>query len=212
MPQTIDHLTGRLETAIEEAGEMLDRLRRLLPEPESLGADTGTIGRHPPKSSEPWNSAAADAYWNLWFGPATLVNFLRGKAGLRAHRTNQARGGDGLSELRDLAPGAPDDALSYVIRKVERWVTMAQSVPAIDESEPWAALPARPGARPPECPYCHTFGLRMLRRKGEVRCFFPGCTDADGMATRARMEPGRMTGEERLVFGDGTMLHFREAQ
>jgi hypothetical protein len=36
----------------------------------------------------------------------------------------------------------------------------------------------------------------------------PGCRDTDGNATRARMEPGRMTGEARLVFGDGTTMHW----
>jgi hypothetical protein len=46
----------------------------------------------------------------------------------------------------------------------------------------------------------------MLRRKGEVKCFFPGCLDSDGSPTRARLEPGRMTGEARLIFGDGIMM------
>jgi hypothetical protein len=59
---------------------------------------------------------------------------------------------------------------------------------------------------PVPCPYCDTYGLRMLRRKGEVKCIFPGCVDSDGWPTKARMEAGRMTGQERLIFRDGMMM------
>ena len=49
----------------------------------------------------------------------------------------------------------------------------------------------------------------MARRLGMVRCFRPSCTDADGRPTAARMEPGGMTGEGILVFGDDTTMHYR---
>lgn len=210
MATKTDPLTDRLAHAIKEAGELLPQLRRLLAEPDGTGPSTGTIGRHAPESREPWNQAVADAYLNLWHGPGVLVNYLRGERGMN-RLAHPPRAIEGLSEITGLAVAATDDALRYVTRKLERWCDMARRVPAIDESEPWIAVPAEPGARPPECPYCGTFGLRVLVRRGEVRCFLPGCADSDGNPTRARMEPGRMTGDACLIFGDGTMLHFREA-
>jgi hypothetical protein len=211
MPTKTDPLTDRLSDAIKEAAELLPLLQRLLPESDGTGPSTGTIGRHAPESSEPWNAVVADAYWNLWHGPGTLVNYLRADRGMRRY-AQPPWAMEALSEISGLAVAATDDALKYVTRKIERWCDLARRIPAIDESEPWIAVPAEPGARPPTCPYCSTFGLRVLVRRGEVRCFFPGCSDADGNPTRARMEPGRMTGEARLVFGDGMMLHFREAE
>jgi hypothetical protein len=210
MPQTIDRLTERLTVAISEARGFLAPLQALLPEPDSTGPQTGTIGRSAPESSEPWNSPAADAYWNLWFGPGKLIGIVRYALGLRRIPDHLLpKGDDAYDVLGRLMPGAPDDTARYVARKLEAWVAMAERVPAIDTGEPWSPVPVVPGATPPECPYCGTFGLRMKRRGGEVRCFFPGCTDADGHRTDARMEPGRMTGEACLVFRDGTTLHFR---
>lgn len=211
MPKTIDRLSQQLAAAIGEANDMLAPLSRLLPEPDGAGPSTGTIGRSAPESSEPWNGPVADAYWNLWFGPGQLIGMLRYALGLsRIADHALPRGGEALTVVYKLASGAPDDSVRYVIKKLERWVAMAQRIPAIDEAEPWSPVPVVPGADPPSCPYCRTFGLRMQRRRGEVRCFFPNCTDADGNRTGARMEPGRMTGEARLVFRDGTTLHFRE--
>jgi hypothetical protein len=95
------------------------------------------------------------------------------------------------------------------VRRVERWVRIAGALPAIDETESWSALPNLPAlGAPPPCPYCGTLALRMRKRAGEVRCFFPSCEDGDGRPTRARMERGRLTGEARMVFGDGTMMMF----
>lgn len=197
-------MLSRLLRAADEADERLVRLAPLLAEPEGEGPSTGTIGRHVPESKEPWAARAAAAYWDLYFGARELARIMRGAARMR--RPPDVCGSEALAIVRNMAPGAQEFILRGVTRKLERWVAQADQVPAIDEGEPWVALPAMPGRRPLACPYCATFGLRMLRRKGEVRCFFPSCKDADGNPTRARMEPGRMTGEERLIFGDGTTM------
>lgn len=192
----------RLLTAVVEASELLDKLQPLLAEPSSSGPDTGTIGRHAPESREPWSMQVASAYWDLYFGAGEVARAMRGAAGLSLPLFNDVHGTDALDMIVNMAPGASDWILRGSVRKLESLVALARSVPDIDEGEAWAPLP-HPA---PPCPYCHTFGLRMLRRKGEVRCFFPGCTDSDGNPTRARMEPGRMTGEARLIFGDGTTM------
>jgi hypothetical protein len=196
----------RLVTATSEAGALMTRLQPLLAEPDGAGPDTGTIGRHAPESREPWSLRVAGAYWDLYFGAGEVARAMRGAAGLTLPVFNDIHGDDALAVIRNMAPAASDRILRGATRKMERMVAAAAAIPDIDETEPWAPLPALPGSHPPACPYCKTYGLRMLRRKGEVRCFFPDCRDADGHPTRARMEPGRMTGEERLVFGDGTTM------
>jgi hypothetical protein len=209
MARSADDLTQRLAEAIDDAAGLLPKLAALLPEPDVIGPTTGTIGRHKPSSTEPWNTAVADAYWNLWFGPAQLVGILRYALDLpQLPRSEVPHGHEALKALANLTPSSPDDHVRFVAGKLERWCDLARRIPAIDESEPWTPVPAPPGRTPPECPYCRTFGLRMQRRRGAVRCVMPGCRDGDGNATRARMEPGRMTGEARLVFGDGTTMHW----
>jgi hypothetical protein len=195
----------RLLAAADDADDRLAKLQPLLTEPEGNGPQTGTIGRRPPESSEPWAKAAASAYWDLYFGARELAQAMRGANGL-TRRADEPCGWEALKVVRNMAPAASEFILRGVTRKLESLVRRADAVPAIDEQEPWTPLPSAPGGAPLACPYCKTYALRMLRRKGEVRCFFPDCKDADGNPTRARMEPGRMTGEERLVFGDGTTM------
>lgn len=199
-------MLNRMSTALDDIANVLPVLVSLLPEADTAGARTGTIGRHAPEGSEPWNAAVADALWGPWFGLGHLVNAIRRDLGLR-QLTDPPRGMFAVDVLRGLAPGCPDAVLSLPVRRLERWARVAAGLPAIDECEPWAALPNLPDTgAPPECPYCGTLALRMRKRAGEVRCFFPDCVDGDERPTRARMEPGRMTGEARMVFGDGTMM------
>jgi hypothetical protein len=199
-------MLDRLLTATHEAGILLARLEPLLSEPEGTGPDTGTIGRHAPESREPWAAGAASAYWDIYFGAGNLARGMRSAAGLKLPLFKDTYGTEALAIVRNMAPSVGDTSLRWAAAALERWVAAAREVPAVDEDEPWVPLPRTPGGQPLACPYCHTYGLRMLRRKGEVRCYFPACTDSDGNPTRARMEPGRMTGEERLIFGDGTTM------
>lgn len=199
-------MADRLNEAIHSAAGLLDRLERLLAEPDGSGPDTGTIGRHAPESREPWSMQVASAYWDLYFGAGEIARAMRGAAGLTLPVFNDVHGADALDVIRNMIPASSDWIVRGATLKLERLVAAGRAVPDVDEGEPWVALPSPPGRRPLACPYCRTYGLRMLRRKGEVRCFFPDCHDADGNPTRARMEPGRMTGEERLIFGDGTTM------
>ncbi len=202
MPTRTD-VRDRIGPAITECRDALIRLQPLIAQPDRTGPQTGTIGRSAPHSRPPWNEQAADAYWNIWFGAGSSVVLLRYAIGLSAG--TPPRGSDALRQIGRLAPAAPDEQVLTVVHDLDRWAAAALAVPAIDEGEQWTALP-QVGSTPPPCPYCHTFGLRMLKRAGEVRCFFPACADTDGRPTRARMEPGRMTGEARLVFADGTTM------
>lgn len=208
MTKTIDPVLERVYLAIAEASGLINPVHRLLPEPDNTGPHAGTIGRHAPDGSEPWNAAAADAYWNLWNGPGILVNHLRTGLGLHV-MARPPKGDEAYDKLANLSPSAPVSHLRYVTRKLERWADTALRLPGIDQGpEPWVPVPAAPMTSPPACPFCRTYALRMRKLAGQIRCFMPGCRDSHGDATRARMEPGRMTGEARLVFGDGTMMHW----
>jgi hypothetical protein len=203
MPTRTAGVRDRIEPAIAECQDALRRLQTLIAEPDRAGPRTGTIGRSAPHSRPPWNEQAADAYWNIWFGAGSSVILLRYSIGLTI--ATPPRGSAALEQIPNLTPSATDDVVLIVVRNLDKWSAAALAVPAIDEGEQWVPLP-QVGSTPPACPYCHTFGLRMLKRAGEVRCFFPACTDTDGRPTRARMESGRMTGEARLVFADGTTM------
>jgi hypothetical protein len=198
------NMATRCWDAVRDARARINRLHPLIAEPENGGPDTGTIGRHAPESSEPWGKQAAGAYFDLYFGAREYARAMRGAARMR--RPADVCGHDALDIVDAMVTISQPFVLRGVTRGLERLVRQADQVPGIDESEPWVALPAMPGQVPLACPYCKTYGLRMLKRKGEVKCFFPGCTDSDGSPTRARLEPGRMTGEERLIFGDGIMM------
>lgn len=206
MPTVINDLHKRLSEALRDVADLLPQVRALLPEPDGSGPQTSTIGRHAPESREPWNQPAADAYWNLYFGPGKLLPGVRYELGLRrVLDQNLPVGDEALDVLGRILGGAPDDVIKRIIRKLERWVTLAERIPDVGTSEPWVVIRS-PTGRSPECPYCHTFGLRMQLQAEQVKCVFPGCCDIDGMPTRAYVRRGRMTGEPHLVFRDGTVM------
>ena len=200
----------RLLAALSLASGLLDQLAELLPEPSGNGPATGTIGRHAPDGSEPWNTQAADAYFTIYHGirkVAVRMRYARGAdPGDEPPNTRAA-----LISIRNQAPALPASALSDFRREIEGWVSTALRIRDIDEEDSWVPVPRAPGAEPPCCPYCKTLSLRLSKAREEVRCFFPGCLDADHNPTRARMERGRSTGEGVLVFGDGTIVAYRES-
>jgi hypothetical protein len=202
-----NRLVQRIAEAVQDAGKLLDQLQMLLPEADETGPSTGTM-HAAPESRPPWNEAAANAYTTIWQGAHNVARTMAYELGISTG--DLGHGWTALSRIANFAPSVTEWTAKYVVHQLERWVDVARQIPAIDESEPWVPVPAAPGCLPPKCPFCGTFALRMQRRRGLVRCFLPGCHDGDQHPTRARMEPGRMTGEARLVFGDGTMQHWQE--
>ena len=203
MARTEDHHLTSLAEAVAAAEALLPHLRSLLREPSGSGPRTGTMGRSAPAASEPWNSAAAGAYWDIWYGARTLAARLRASLGLS---DDCSPGPEGFAQVLACAPSAPDKLVGWAAGRIWSWVQRANALPDIGESEPWVHVPQVAGAQPPACPYCHTFGLRMQHTAGQVRCFFPDCRDLDGNPTRARMQQGQFGAA--LVFGDGTTLAF----
>jgi hypothetical protein len=210
-PKPAEHDYRHLCQALADAEGLLPVLGRLLPEPSSTGPTTGTIGRSAPESSEPWQSEAADAYWRIWFGARKLAADLQRVAGLPArgwHGSGETSAA--LTMIAKLASSIPEQDLANARQEVEGWVSSARRIRDIDEVETWTPLPRPPGYPPPACPYCKTLSLRMAKGREEVRCFFPECKDLDGRPTRARMELGQFSDSGHLVFGDGTVVAYRE--
>lgn len=197
-------------SALAEADALLPVLARLLPEPSSGGPATGTIGRHAPESSEPWQTEAADAYWRIWFGARKLANRLAKTLGLGERSYPAGATGRALTMIGSYAVKLDPEALADTLARVSGWVVAARRIRDIDEVDSWQPLPRPKGFPPPACPYCHTMSLRMAKGREEVKCFFPECTDIDGNPTRARMEIGRFSAGGHLVFGDGTVVAYRE--
>lgn len=213
-PKPTDQDYQHLLKALNHAEGLLPVLGRLLPEPSGTGPATGTIGRHAPESSEPWQGEAADAYWRIWFGARKLADRLRRRMGLPVRRWGAGDTGAAFTAIANLAAlgsTIPPAEVAEAREEVERWVASAQRIRDIDQVETWVPLPRPPGFPPPACPYCKTLSLRMAKGREEVRCFFPECKDYDGSPTRARMETGRFTDSGHLVFGDGTVVAYREA-
>lgn len=202
--------TARLNEAISSAAGLLRVLERLLGEPAGRGPATGTIGRHAPDGSEPWNSEAAGPYWDLWFGVRRTADEMRYAAGLRSVLIWGSDTKRAFDSIRNCAPAVAPEMVTEAADRIERWVAGARKIRDIDTEDPWIPVPRTAGAAPPTCPYCGTLSLRMRRSREEVRCFFPECRDLDGNPTRAYMEPGRVSDVGQLVFGDGTVVAYRE--
>lgn len=209
-PEPAERDYEHLCSALTEAEALLPVLARLLPEPSSGGPATGTIGRHAPESSEPWQAEAADAYWRIWFGSRKLANRLARVLELRERNYPAGGTGHALTAISSYATKIDPEELASTRERVEGWVTSARRIRDIDEIESWVPLPRPKGFPPPACPYCKTLSLRMAKGREEVRCFFPQCQDYDGNPTRARMEIGRYSAAGHLVFGDGTVVAYRE--
>jgi hypothetical protein len=205
---------ARLTDALRDIERLLPGLSSLLPEAGGQGPQTGVIGRHAPASSEPWQAEAAAAYWTIHAGIRSMLNEMRYERGMQPMiwRGHDDATGRVLQMLRNYAPAVSAETLAEAADRLESWLTSARQIADIDEAERWVPVPSAPGGKPPRCPYCRTYNLRMARRRGEVRCLYPGCVDGSGNPTRARMEWGRMSGEGILVFGDDTTMHYREPE
>lgn len=200
----------RIIAAVADIQSGLTQVAALLPEPQGRPR-TGTIGRHSPEGSEPWQGAAAAVYWAIHFGVRRLEDTLRAALGLTSANRggSTANTGHALAGIINCAPSLETGLLRDTRTQVERWATAITQLPDIDLADVWVPVPRQPGALPPACPYCENFTLRMTVRRELVRCFNPPCRDHDGRPPVARMERGRLTGDGMLVFGDQTVIHYR---
>ena len=203
---------ARLTTACTDVRKALADVAALLPEPQGRPR-SGTIGRHAPEGSEPWQGEAAAVYWTIHFGARNLEDACRYAIGLKPLTPRRGGSADNTDEalktIGNYGPTLPADMLGEVRRRVESWATSIDQLSDIDLADVWVPVPRQPGALPPACPYCQLFTLRMTVRREIVRCFNPPCRDTAGVPPVARMERGKLTGDGMLVFNDSTVIHYR---
>lgn len=204
----------RLADAITHIRSYLADVAALLPEPHGRPR-TGTIGRAAPESSEPWQGGAAATYWDIHFGCRRLEEQIRTDLGFEPH--HPPRGGssantdEALRAITAAIAAMTPGMLAAARRRAERWSTSIDQLPDVDRADTWVPVPRQPGMLPPSCPYCTMFTLRMSVQRERVRCFNPPCRDTQDYPPVARMDHNRITGDGVLVFGDGTVIHYREA-
>lgn len=198
-----DQLTGDIDT-LTKPGGLLDQLTALITE-QASNPDTKHITKRLTGSSPPWHAEAAHVLTEIHQGARDLENDIRYSI---TGRTMTRGGSDAntrkaLHAITQLTPAVPEHITRHAAGQIAGWVRAAQRIRDIDQTERWVPLPRMPGMRPPPCPYCRTYGLRMNRMAGEVRCVNRECVDDEGRRPVARMEHGRLTGDAYLAFADG---------
>lgn len=201
--QTLDELV----IALAVCRRLLPILNELKNTQPGMGPSQSNIGRHKPESKEPWASAAAHAHFSIYFDSRILADLMRVDIGIGTWPWRN--GEDGLDQIESAAPLVTSRVLGVALRQTEHWVQAGLRIHEIDLEDSWTPVPRTPGQPPTFCPFCSTLSLRVNPRRGLIRCFFPGCTDTDGRATRARMEYSPAFGQGILVFDDGTTVECR---
>lgn len=208
------------------AGGLLDRLEQLLPETAS---STGPSGPTVAGSRPPWHPEAAAALYDIHAGAREVEDNLRAALGFArtyagryrtvvipfrptyrvgdpAHRGSSADNTRrALQAIPDLATAAGDPHAAHAARAVSAWVRTARTVRDVDLADPWVPLPKLPGQRPPPCPWCGTWALRMNLRLAEVRCFNSTCHDEHDAPRIGWFRDGG-SGRSIVEFTDGTQL------
>lgn len=196
-----------LEQSCGELAATLGVLRVLMPAQDADGAGVGA--RPKPGSKPPWNVSVATVETTAHEGARRLEAALRLAL---TGRPGQRRGGSVVNTeqaLRAIATlafalGATAEDTARII--IDRWLTSARQLPAIDEAPVWRTLAPGPDGLPPRCPYCEAFQLRVAVRSRTVMCFSPACPgDREGKRPQATMELGAASGQPMLVWQDGSV-------
>jgi hypothetical protein len=182
-------------------------LERLVAEPAVRDATAGYTAVRLAETPEPWNAPAGRALMDAHEGARRLEAALRY---VQSGHPGPRRGGSpgntmaALAAIPKLAAGLDEDGEAAAARLVERWVSQARAVPAIDEAQQWRYVPGR------RCPYCTLYTLKVLlddrgRPAGRIECHSHpsvACRDGNGMRPSAAMGTNDR-GVPELQWADG---------
>jgi hypothetical protein len=218
----------RVAEAAAALAENLDTARDLIPHRDTV-VPAMISARGTPESRAPWNTPAANAVLDAHAGVRHLENGLRlavtGSVTVRGGSDGNTR--EAIAAVVSLAEAAGvHDEDCYrgscdqcrIVRLLRRWNGPLLRLAAIDVALRWQAI--RPGpraacpdcfsarpcadhARPPACPYCGTYSLRVAPDRYLVACFNEMCEDDEGQIPVARLELSRLNADTLLVWGDG---------
>ena len=175
--------------------------------------------RRAPVANPPWNPAVAAAVLDAHAGLRQLERDLRERV---TGEPGAPRGGSdantlaSLAAIVNLAEAIDRDDADDIARLLMRWAGAAQRLAAIDQRARWLPIRRAEGTRPPRCPYCKTYSLRVAERSGVVMCFYPGrdgngCIDRDGRQPYARLDLSRLDASPVLLWADGVVQEDPEA-
>jgi len=165
----------------------------------------GFISGGAAESAPPWNTAAAYAALIPWAEIRALERELRAQV----TGTVAVRGGShantlaALDALAALAAAAPDDDVSRIMAKADRWVALTLALPAVDRQAQWAPLEPGGDGQTPGCPHGCGPTLRTHIRTQIIACIKPSCPGATG-DHRPWGRPGRDSKGRLIVWSDGT--------
>jgi hypothetical protein len=162
---------------VQEACDLLSgymgTLELLVAEPSSPQDAAVGMSPRPAEGPEPWDASAGCALMDGHEGVRRLEAVLRYL--LNGHPGPRRGGSTGntmaaLDAIPRLAAGLPGDVEDAAVRALNRRITAARAVAAIDEAEQWRPVRSR------ACPYCGCFFLRVLldataRPTGRIECF-----------------------------------------
>ncbi len=178
-------------------------LERLVAEPSAAGPAPGMTARSA-DAPLPGNPQAFNALMTPWEGvprlEAALKYAVTGHPGLRRGGSKQ-NVGQALDAIPKLAAGLGKDEEAAAVRILDRWISEARAIPAIDEAQQWRPLRSRP------CPHCRCYFLKVLldgngRPGGHIECFTVGCRDGSGQRCVAAMGTDER-GRPVLAWADG---------
>ncbi|MFB4294816.1 hypothetical protein ACBI99_44805 [Nonomuraea sp. ATR24] len=191
---------------IEELMPLLETLYDLLPEPVADPA-TGTMSHHKAHGSPaPWHAEAGPALYTISEEARRLEASLRLAV---AGHPGRRRGGSDANTIRalhaitELVHAVPEAAGREAARIVARWVRSARQVAGVDLEE-------RPRPLRTLCPYCATFGLRVIQDNADIWCINRDCRDHDGRRPRGRLDSSNLTGDGMITWADGRTTYRRD--
>lgn len=201
----VDDLTA----TVGEILALLGPLSALLPEKPNKPR-SGLRGKRQ-VAPAPWNGEAAGVWMEIHAGARWHELSLCVLVGLPA----RPRGGSDQNTIYALQKlpilvekdGGRSAQAGHAIKDSDRWLRHTREILGLQD--PTHRLPKNPGHDEPACPYCH---LMTLRWRGElfsapkVWCCNPVCRDGEGRRAVAFARRGAYTGQDSMVFQDGTLL------
>jgi hypothetical protein len=183
--------------------EVCAELKRWLPEAASLLTEPdadGSTGTGQPGSSPPWNSAAANAYFDAHALIRDTEQLFR--MAITHHAGDPRSWSDGstdgsLAAIESLGSVLPRDRVQRAARELNGAVTAILQLAAVDEAERAQKVAA-------VCPYCGFGMMRVFPRSGTVTCLRVGaCLDSDGNHPTGVMGRSQLDGAPRVSWQDG---------
>lgn len=199
-----------LQASIVDIITLLGPLAALIPEKPNARSKRGKARG----AFVPWNGQAAGVWMEIHAGSrehelnlAVLIGLPPRRRGDSDQNTIHA-----LEHIPVLAGQAPDLnawQVSFAVRDSDRWLRHTRETLGL--ADPIHRLPKAPKHDAPLCPYCTLDTLRWRRIASrwehvKVWCSNPTCRDGEGRRPVALARRGAYSGEESLIFQDGTAL------